>query len=81
MVIISSIRINSLCDGLEVKVCIEISILECIRKVFSRYREKVVMVSSIVQVWKLFCFLVIVRECSSVVFISYGINEVFFIGF
>lgn len=38
---IIKVRINILCVGLEVKVCIDISILECIRKVFSRYSEKV----------------------------------------
>lgn len=78
---IIKVRINILCVGLDVNVCIDISMLECMRKVFSRYNEKALIVSSNVYVLKLVCCLVIVSECISVVFISYGINEVFFIGF
>lgn len=78
---IIKVRINILCVGLDVNVCIDISMLECMRKVFNRYNEKVLIVSSNVYVLKLVCCLVIVSECISVVFISYGINEVFFIGF
>lgn len=39
------------------------------------------MDSSSVYVLKLVCCFVIVIECSRVVFVSYGIKEVFFIGF
>lgn len=67
--------------GLEVKECIEINILECIRNVFIKYKENVVIVSNIVYVLNVLCFLVMVNEWISVVFVSYGINEVFFIGF
>lgn len=83
LLIISSrkVRMNILCFGLEVKVCIEVSMLEWIRKVFSRFREKVVIVSSMVQFLNMLCFLVIVSEWISVVLISQGMKEVFFIGF
>lgn len=74
-------RINISRVGLDVNACIDISTSERTRKVFNRYNEKVLIVSSNVYVLKLARCLVIVSECISVVFISYGINEAFFIGF
>lgn len=70
IIVIKKLRMNILCVGLEVKVCIEIKMFECIKKVFNRFNENVEIVSSIVYVLNVLCFLVIVNECISVVLVS-----------
>lgn len=77
---ITKVRTNTLCVGLDVNVRIDISMLECMRKAFNRYNEKVSTVSSNAYVPKSVCRLAIVSERTSVAFISYGTNEVPLIG-
>lgn len=64
------LRINKFWVGLLVNECIDIIIFECIKNVFSRFKLKVVMVNNMVYDLKVFCFLVMVSECISVVLIS-----------
>lgn len=81
VMIFSNVRMKRLCFGLIVNVCIDVSMFECMRNVLSRLSENVKMVSSVVYVWNMLCFFVIVNEWISVVLVSYGMNDVFLIGF